>query len=127
MKSTSRWLPENLHPFYFLLNFRSISVISLLFAAILIPLGLAAYVNNTSLSEVKLEYTECRNAPLILTAPTPPRDNILRWSYDPVSLNCTIEFTVPNSLKTKVFLYIRITNFYQNSKFYLKSKDPDQY
>jgi hypothetical protein len=37
-----------------------------------------------------------------------------------------MEFAVPKNL-AKVFLYIRITNFYQNSKFYLKSKDPDQY
>ncbi|KAJ2808896.1 alkylphosphocholine resistance protein lem3 [Coemansia guatemalensis] len=49
-----------------------------------------------------------------------------RESYDESSRTCTIEFTMPRDLEPGVFLYYRLTNFYQNHRRYTRSFDVDQ-
>ena len=39
---------------------------------------------------------------------------------------CTIQFSIPNDIGPSVFLYYRLTNFYQNHRRYVKSLDTDQ-
>ena len=39
---------------------------------------------------------------------------------------CELEFTIPNDLKPPIYLYYRMTNFYQNHRRYVKSLDVDQ-
>lgn len=39
---------------------------------------------------------------------------------------CTIDFTVPITMKGPVFMYYRLTNFYQNHRQYIKNYDPNQ-
>lgn len=39
---------------------------------------------------------------------------------------CTIQFTLPNDIGSPVYLYYRLTNFYQNHRRYVKSLDLNQ-
>ncbi|OAD77697.1 hypothetical protein PHYBLDRAFT_164593 [Phycomyces blakesleeanus NRRL 1555(-)] len=39
---------------------------------------------------------------------------------------CVIDFTVPSTMTGPVFMYYRLTNFYQNRRQYIKSYDADQ-
>jgi LEM3 (ligand-effect modulator 3) family / CDC50 family len=39
---------------------------------------------------------------------------------------CTIQFNIPNDIGPHVYLYYRLTNFYQNHRRYVKSLDTDQ-
>lgn len=39
---------------------------------------------------------------------------------------CSLQFTIPHELEPPVFLYYRLTNFYQNHRRYVKSQDSDQ-
>ena len=39
---------------------------------------------------------------------------------------CTIQFSIPNDIGPPVFLYYKLTNFYQNHRRYVKSLDTDQ-
>lgn len=39
---------------------------------------------------------------------------------------CQLEFTIPNTINHPVFLYYRLTNFYQNHRRYVKSFDAGQ-
>jgi len=39
---------------------------------------------------------------------------------------CTIQFTLPNPIGSPVYLYYRLTNFYQNHRRYVKSLQLDQ-
>lgn len=39
---------------------------------------------------------------------------------------CTLQFTLPNDIGPPVYLYYRLTNFYQNHRRYVKSLDLDQ-
>ncbi|KAJ2481239.1 alkylphosphocholine resistance protein lem3 [Coemansia sp. RSA 2131] len=49
-----------------------------------------------------------------------------RSSYDSESRVCTIQFTLPKDLEASVYLYYRLTNFYQNHRRYTRSFDVDQ-
>lgn len=42
------------------------------------------------------------------------------------SVNCTLQFSIPNNIDPPIFLYYRLTNFYQNHRRYVKSLDQDQ-
>ena len=42
------------------------------------------------------------------------------------TVQCTIQFTIPNPLNPPVLFYYRLTNFYQNHRRYAKSFDNDQ-
>jgi hypothetical protein len=39
---------------------------------------------------------------------------------------CTLQFDIPNDIGPPVYLYYRLTNFYQNHRRYVKSLDTDQ-
>jgi hypothetical protein len=39
---------------------------------------------------------------------------------------CTIDFHIPEDMTGPIFLYYRLTNFYQNRRQYIKSYDLDQ-
>ncbi|KAK0448361.1 cell cycle control protein [Desarmillaria tabescens] len=41
-------------------------------------------------------------------------------------LQCVLQFSVPRDLEPSVFLYYKLTNFYQNHRRYVKSLDSDQ-
>jgi hypothetical protein len=57
----------------------------------------------------------------------PTIDNgISEWRYDPATKNCTIRFEVPSDITAPVYMYYRLTNFYQNNRKYVKSFDLKQ-
>lgn len=76
--------------------------------------------------EVRFDYSLCATAPAIMTAPSPPVYGISRWSYDSASSNCQIEFNVPSDIPGPVYIYYRLTSFYQNNRMYVKSFDLKQ-
>lgn len=47
-------------------------------------------------------------------------------NYNYETTQCQIRFTVPNAMGSPVFLYYRLTKFYQNHRRYVKSLDQDQ-
>lgn len=44
----------------------------------------------------------------------------------PNTPTCYLQFTIPNDIGSPVYLYYRLTNFYQNHRRYVKSLDLDQ-
>ncbi|KAJ2907742.1 alkylphosphocholine resistance protein lem3, partial [Coemansia aciculifera] len=49
-----------------------------------------------------------------------------KQKYDATSNKCTIAFNLPKDLDPNVYLYYRLTNFYQNHRRYTRSFDVDQ-
>ena len=43
-----------------------------------------------------------------------------------IGMNCTISFTIANTITDKVFIYYQLENFYQNHRRYVKSRNIDQ-
>ena len=77
----------------------------------------------TQLTLVSLDYTRCRK-----DAPGQFADyfagNIVAWKYE--SGVCSLRFTVPETLQPNVYMYVGITNMFQNHRLYIKSYDSDQ-
>lgn len=69
--------------------------------------------------EFIFDYTACKNGGA-------PPANVDAWSYDAASKECSVSFTLPKTFKAPVFLYYRLTNFYQNHRRYVKSMSSGQ-
>ena len=74
------------------------------------------------------DYTKCDT--LATATYAPPSDalrrNIKEWKYDSSSKICTIKFSVVDEIPAPVYLYYRLTNFYQNNRKFVKSFDLKQ-
>jgi hypothetical protein len=93
---------------------------------IFIPLGIGLYLVSESVNEFTFDYTQCTQAGTALTQPPSSISNIAQWAYDPQTAVCTIRFKLPKTFKAPVFLYYRLTNFYQNHRRYVKSVSASQ-
>ena len=64
--------------------------------------------------------------------PDPPSwtKKMINYTYGPgvvvPTIQCTLNFSIPNDMKPPVLFYYRLTNFYQNHRRYAKSFDTDQ-
>nr|KAJ3423053.1 hypothetical protein HK105_003879 [Polyrhizophydium stewartii] len=100
------------------------------FALVLIPLGAVLFINSQAVSEVAFDYTKCSTtASSTFAAPASSvtgADSVTQWRYDPNTKTCTVQFRVPKSLSGTIYMYVRITNMYQNNRLYVKSQDADQ-
>lgn len=83
------------------------------------------YFVSDSVVELSFDYTRCAlDASSTLS---PHADGAMTaWSYDAPSRICQVQFTVPKDMQAPVFLYYRLTNFYQNHRRYVKSVDEAQ-
>lgn len=62
------------------------------------------------------------NPPEFKAIPAVGTSNNATWP----TMKCTIKFDVPVTMKHPVFMYYRLTNFYQNHRRYIKSLDLKQ-
>ncbi|KAI9218173.1 CDC50/LEM3 family [Blastocladiella britannica] len=125
------------------------SVLPTLFilGVIFAPLGAFLLHTSNSVSELIIDYTDCISAaPSALTAVASSKniasfnapgananaDISLQWKAVNSTANgipqntCTLQFTLPTTLVAPVFMYYRLTNFYQNHRRYVKSFDAGQ-
>ncbi|PGH16893.1 hypothetical protein AJ80_05037 [Polytolypa hystricis UAMH7299] len=131
--------PKTVLPLFF--------IIGIIFA----PIGGLLIYASAQVQELVIDYTNCKdNAPLQGSSDdaTPPSYHMSfrstnqtskpRWWHsrtedvnyapgvDVPTQNCSLQFTIPNDIGPPVFLYYRMSNFYQNHRRYVKSLDLDQ-
>jgi len=92
----------------------------LIIGLIFVPLGIGLYITSENVKEITMDYTECALAPATLSDTGVP-EHVSKWSYDPVTKNCVLEFEIQEDFSGPVFLYYRLTNFYQNHRRYVRS------
>ena len=85
-----------------------------------LPLGIGFYINNSKLEQITIDYTECAGTDWTTVSST------LSWKYTSATNMCSLRFQVSNSFSPSVLMYIKLTNFYQNSRLYVKSLDINQ-
>jgi hypothetical protein len=84
-----------------------------------IPVGVGLLYFSDEVKEVTVDYTECTNQNGMRCSDAISRD------IDAVC-NCTIPFELQQDFKGNVFMYYGLTNFYQNHRRYVKSRDDNQ-
>ncbi|CED85237.1 Cell cycle control protein [Phaffia rhodozyma] len=117
-------------------------IMGLIFA----PIGGVLIWGSNKITEFTLDYTECDTQSSTLTdMPSSKFSYSLasghsstsisnpQWSYTNSTTGnvwerqvCTLEFDVPYDLDPSVFLYYKLTNYYQNHRRYVQSVDTDQ-
>ncbi|OZJ02699.1 hypothetical protein BZG36_04602 [Bifiguratus adelaidae] len=122
-------------------------IIGLIFA----PIGGVLYWASNRVNELVIDYTHCNQVSSQTNVPssaysasfsssfntTNPMYNSTTQAYTTFTntkpnvnnlsiTRCTLQFTIPQDLQPPVFIYYRLTNFYQNHRRYVKSYDANQ-
>lgn len=111
-----------------------------LVAIVFAPIGAVLYYFAQQVSEFTLDYTDCSTAPATpnqAQIPAGKYDYQLRdrntsnfqpptWSWESATRTCNLYFSVPAQLDSSVFMYYKLTNYYQNHRRYVKSIDTSQ-
>ncbi|KAI8618555.1 ligand-effect modulator 3 family [Chytriomyces sp. MP71] len=88
---------------------------------VFVPIGIGLYIASNNVQQIIFDYTNCKtDSPNNVVAP------IKAWNYSASNRTCAITFTVPQDMNGPVFMYYRLTNFYQNHRRYVKSFDANQ-
>ncbi|GAA5823073.1 hypothetical protein JCM5353_007876 [Sporobolomyces roseus] len=113
---------------------------------IFVPLGGVLLWGSNQVKEFTIDYTQCEfTAPNTTFSPLPSSDYSFRletdqsppaptwqFTHDEASTDvttqnlCRVQFELPVELKAPVFMYYKLTNYYQNHRRYVKSIDSSQ-
>ncbi|KAF2901971.1 hypothetical protein ILUMI_04207 [Ignelater luminosus] len=84
-----------------------------------IPVGIGLLYFSDEVKEVTVDYTHCSNSDGNVCADIIAKDRN-------ASCNCTIPFSLETDFQGKVYMYYGLSNFYQNHRRYVKSRDDGQ-
>ena len=89
---------------------------------IFVPIGIVTLLASNSVVEIVHRYDLSCLPPTILT-----KTDRVNWVQDSATNhNCTISLTVPKKMKQPVYVYYELTNYYQNHRRYVKSRNDQQ-
>jgi len=95
-----------------------------------IPLGVALLITSNNIQEVTVDYTKsCVPDPediAISENYTNCGDYLADKPFQGLRCRCTVEFTIENDMNGKVYMYYGLSNYYQNHRRYVKSRDYNQ-
>ncbi|KAJ2849787.1 alkylphosphocholine resistance protein lem3 [Coemansia brasiliensis] len=107
-------------------------IIGIIFA----PIGGWLLWASERINELRIDYTNCDQLPNTFTDVDDYEYHMHgvksstiakpQEQFNEDTRTCTVQFTVPKDLDPSVFLYYRLTNFYQNHRRYTRSFDVDQ-
>ncbi|XP_053142892.1 cell cycle control protein 50A [Hemicordylus capensis] len=85
---------------------------------IFIPIGISIFLASNNIREFEIDYTGIEK--------DSPCHKCLNESWNSISCPCTINFTLDQPFESNVFMYYGLSNFYQNHRRYVKSRDDSQ-
>ncbi|XP_066533381.1 cell cycle control protein 50A-like [Hoplias malabaricus] len=91
-------------------------IIALLF----IPIGIGLYVTSNNIREYEIDYTGAD-----VSSPCYNCAQNYSWNSS-TSCNCSLNFFLDQPFESNVFMYYGLSNFYQNHRRYVKSRDDSQ-
>uniref|UniRef100_A0A3Q3LXL8 Cell cycle control protein n=1 Tax=Mastacembelus armatus TaxID=205130 RepID=A0A3Q3LXL8_9TELE len=87
---------------------------------IFIPIGIGLYVTSNNIKELEIDYTG-----VDINSPCYECASNFTWNST-TSCNCSINFILEQPFESNVFMYYGLSNFYQNHRRYVKSRDDSQ-
>ncbi|KAE8144637.1 ligand-effect modulator 3 family [Aspergillus avenaceus] len=117
---------------------RSVLPLFFVIGVIFAPIGGLLLWASSEVQEIVIDYSEC--ATKATSTPMPIPDKVQSsfksanqlstptWAkyQDKNNTICRLSFEIPENMGPPVFMYYRLTNFYQNHRRYVKSLDIDQ-
>lgn len=85
-----------------------------------VPIGIGLLMSSTAVQEIMIPYTDCISKDSNLTCAY----LIQKEPHD--DCKCSIEFNLDQDFRKDVYVYYRLSNFYQNHRRYVKSRDDVQ-
>lgn len=91
-----------------------------------IPVGVGLLYFSDQVKEYILDYTDCNSTNIFRAKGMPVKcaDIIAEGHSQPCY--CKINFSLPSDFNGKIYMYYGLTNFYQNHRRYVKSRDDNQ-
>ncbi|ODV95533.1 hypothetical protein PACTADRAFT_50244 [Pachysolen tannophilus NRRL Y-2460] len=137
---------QRLKAYQIILTPKTVLPLLIVLAVILIPLGVALLYTTYKVQHLTIDYSACDSLEVSDSYSTIPSKYIghhfknstalsninASWKLtnettdSGYNLTCNIEFDLPNDLKPPIYLYYKLTNFYQNHREYVKSYDLNQ-
>ncbi|KAF6201248.1 hypothetical protein GE061_005695 [Apolygus lucorum] len=84
-----------------------------------IPIGIGLLYFSEQVKEYSMEYTDCMNKD------KKPCSEVIMNNTN-AACTCVVHFNLTEDFKGEVYLYYGLTNFYQNHRRYVKSRDDSQ-
>jgi hypothetical protein len=128
MTEKAHLLPENMKSVTLIFSRTNLMILTAVSTLLLFPIGIWLFTNNTILNETMIDYTLCKQfaGQQFSPPPTTISTGISQWKWDNGTSTCTAQFQIEKTITSKVRMYVRITNMYQNHRLYIKSLDVDQ-
>lgn len=123
-----------------ILNPKSVLPLFFIVGVIFAPIGGVLLWASSQVQELAIDYSECSDkAPTVPSSSQMPDDKYTStfkssamdapiWQRNTAenTTTCTLTFSIPESMGPPVFMYYRLTNFYQNHRRYVQSMYLDQ-
>lgn len=122
--SNSAFKQQRLKAWQPLLTPKTVLPTFFLLGIIFIPLGVGLLVTSNRVQEYVFDYTQCTAAASLEFQQV--KNENFQWKKDTDNITCTIRFNISQALEGPVFIYYRLTNYYQNHRRYVKSFSSDQ-
>lgn len=113
---------------------RTVLPLLLLLAVICVPIGVAFIMTTYKVQKLEVNYSKCNSEASSSFATVPSKyvsshfkssgKPDVEWKYS--SGKCELQFDVPNDISPPIYLYYKLTNYYQNHRKYVQSYDWNQ-
>lgn len=106
------------------------------------PIGVGLLVSFLKVQHIIVEYSHCKDLASSTYSSIPSKylDIALKetgqkkaksvtdamWKYDSSTATCTVKFDIKHDIKKNLYMYYKLTNFYQNHRKYVESYDLKQ-
>lgn len=118
----SRFHQQRLPAWQPLLTARPAFCLFFIIGVVFVPLGAVLLTTSQSVLESKTDYTNCKNGSnFCLQLVSSPQ-----YYANYQSCQCSVDIRLDSDLVGQVYAYYALTNFYQNHRRYVKSRDDGQ-
>lgn len=122
-----------------ILSPQSVLPLLIIVAAIFAPIGVGLIISANNVQNISIDYSSCGDIATSSFESIPSKyvsyhfkDSTKekpQWKLEKSENDkeiCHLQFTVPNDVKRPIYVYYKLTNFYQNHRKYVSSFDLDQ-